>query len=259
MKRCPHALLAVLALSAFTGCCAGGVDRDAAYQISTLSAVMEGVYDGETTFGQLARHGDFGIGTFNALDGEMIRVDGKSYQITASGEVSPVSDDAKTPFACVTFFDADQSFALPKGMDFEHFKDYLDARLPTTNLPYAIRITGRFSHVKTRSVPAQTKPYPRLAEVVKTQPTFEFQDVRGVMAGFRLPQYMGGINLPGYHVHFLNEDASGGGHVQEFVVGTATAEVDSTPRLMLALPDTGAFCDTNLPAGSVKEAEQVER
>ena len=179
--------------------------------------------------------------------------------MTASGKVDPVSDNARTPFACVTFFDADQSIALPEGMDFEQFKEYLDARLPTTNLPYAIRITGRFSYVKTRSVPAQTKPYPRLAEVVETQPTFEFRNLSGVIAGFRLPQYMGGINLPGYHVHFLNEDASGGGHLQEFVVGTATAEVDSTPRLMLVLPERGAFCDKDLPAGSVKEAEQVER
>ncbi len=79
----------------------------------------------------------------------------------------------KTPFACVTFFDPDRVLPLPEGMDFEGLTRYLDQAVPTVNLPYAIKIRGTFSYVKTRSVPAQTRPYSRLVEVVKNQPTFD--------------------------------------------------------------------------------------
>jgi acetolactate decarboxylase len=74
------------------------------FQFSTLQALMGGVYDGDLTYTELARHGDFGIGTFNALDGEMIGLDGKFFQIRSDGRVSPVAGDMRTPFAEVTFF-----------------------------------------------------------------------------------------------------------------------------------------------------------
>ena len=83
---------------------------------------------------------------------------------------------------------------------------------------YAVMIQGEFSYVKTRSVPAQEKPYPPLAEVTKNQPTFEFTDVTGTMVGFRCPPYVTGINVPGYHLHFLTDDRTAGGHLLEFTV-----------------------------------------
>ena len=42
------------------------------YQTSLMSALLSGVYEGETTMADLLQHGDFGLGTFNHLDGEMI-------------------------------------------------------------------------------------------------------------------------------------------------------------------------------------------
>ena len=46
------------------------------FQTSTIDALLDGAYDGEVTFGQLRDHGDFGLGTFEACDGEMIAVEG---------------------------------------------------------------------------------------------------------------------------------------------------------------------------------------
>src|SRR5207249_10961718 len=83
---------------------AGCARRDTLVQYSTINALLTGVYDGDMTFGELRRHGDFGLGTFNALDGEMIALDGRYYQITADGAVKPVRDDVRTPFAVVTHF-----------------------------------------------------------------------------------------------------------------------------------------------------------
>ena len=74
------------------------------FQNSTINALLEGVYDGSMTYGELRRHGDFGLGTFNALDGEMVAFDGEFYQIKSDGIAYPVADEQRTPFATVLFF-----------------------------------------------------------------------------------------------------------------------------------------------------------
>src|SRR5436190_10893345 len=97
MKR----FFVVAALLIAAGCASR---PDALFQYSTINALLTGVYDGDMTFGELRRYGDFGLGTFNALDGEMIALDGRYYQVTADGAVQPVRDDMRTPFAVVAHF-----------------------------------------------------------------------------------------------------------------------------------------------------------
>ena len=212
------------------GGCATDPAPDCLVQVSTLHALLEGVYDGPTRIESLQRSGDLGLGTFNALDGELAMVDGIVYRIDARGEVSRPQATEQTPFACVTFFQADQTLHPPVGLNLAGLQTWIDQRLATLNLPYAIRIRGRFAAVKTRSVPAQTKPYPRLVEVAKKQPTFEFRDVQGVLVGFRLPDYFEGINLTGYHLHFLTADRTGGGHLLGLTTKKIVVELDLTPE-----------------------------
>jgi len=241
------------------GCAQQRVNDDVLYQTSTLNALMEGVYDGPTTFGELRAHGDFGIGTFNSLDGEMIGFDGQFYQVKADGKAYPVDDRMQTPFSCVKSFSADRVAAINKSLDYPQFQKYLDALVPSTNLIYAFRIDGTFSYVKTRSVPAQNRPYPRLVEVVKHQPTFEFKNVKGTIVGYRLPEYIKGINMGGYHFHFLSSDRTGGGHLLECKIDQAVVKVDDCNQLFLVLPTQTDFSKVNLTTQKHGEVEKVER
>jgi acetolactate decarboxylase len=229
------------------------------FQTSTLQALMDGVYDGDLTFSELARHGDFGIGTFNALDGEMIGLDGKFYQIRADGVVVPVAGTMKTPAAEVTFFKADKIHMIEKPLTYRQLTDYITKLLPSPNLLYAIKIEGFFPYVKTRSVPRQHKPYPSLAEVVKKQSVFEFTKVKGVIVAFRYPKYLAGVNLAGYHCHFITADRQGGGHVLDCRVEGATVAVDTIPNFYLRLPETPEFLRTDLTKEKQHELEKVER
>lgn len=237
--------------SFFPGC--EEVQNDRIYQVSTLQALMRGLYDGTTTVAQLKQQGNHGLGTFHALDGEMVLLGDTVYRIGADGKVGIVPPETKTPFACVTHFETDVKYPLSGGRDFDQLKNALDAWLPTTNLPCAIRITGQFRYVKTRSVPKQTKPYPPLAEVTKHQPTFEFHNVEGVMIGFRLPEYLAGVNMAGYHLHFLSKDRKGGGHVLQFNAENAVVEVDDCRQLLLMLPDAKTFADVDF--SGIKEQD----
>lgn len=174
-------------------------------------------------FGTLKKYGDLGIGTSEGLDGEMLGFDSNFYQVEANGMAYPVSDSMKRPFASVTFFEVDCEEKLPEGIDYEQLQDFLDGVLPTGNIFYATKIEGTSSYMKTRSVPAQEKPYPPLVEVTKNQPIFEFSDVEGTIVGFRCPAYVASINVPGYHLHFLTKGKDSGGHVLEFEIIEAVA------------------------------------
>ena len=148
------------------------------FQTSTIDALLEGKYDGDVSFAELEDRGDFGLGTLDALDGEMIALDGDFYQVKADGRAYPVGKQLRTPFAVVTFFEPNLSRMLATPMDFEALGAYLDRLVGGETSCYAVRVDGRFDYVKTRSVPRQRKPYPPLAEVVESQPTFELHDVR---------------------------------------------------------------------------------
>ena len=231
------ALLIIL----FPGCSSTRESRDVLYQTSTFNALLAGVFNGNITYNELKKYGDFGIGTFDSLDGEMIAMDGKFYQIKADGFAYAVDDEMKTPFALVTFFQTDNLVVLDKPMELKQIEEYLDNLLPTKNIILGIKIKGVFSYIKTRSVPRQNKPYPPIAEVIKTQPVFEFHNVKGTMVGFRVPEYMNGINVTGYHLHFISEDGRKGGHVLEYTVKNAKAEIDYTHKLYLVLPENREF------------------
>jgi acetolactate decarboxylase len=228
------------------------------YQVSTLGALLEGVYDGEWTVRDLKKRGDFGLGTFDALDGEMVIMSGIVYQVRSDGSVRVAGDEMRSPFAVVTYFHPDRALPLEGQPDLQGIETILDRAIRSRNLPYAIKIDGIFLRVRARSVPAQKKPYPRLVEVTKNQPEFEYRAVRGTMIGFRLPPYTGGINLAGYHFHFLTEDRTAGGHVLECRLESGKAEIAGLDRLELHLPRGGAFLDAPLHGADQAEAKSVE-
>jgi len=217
------------------------INKDIIFQTSTISALNGGDYEGDMTIKELKKYGDFGLGTFNGLDGEMIEVDGKVYQIKADGVSNLVEDSVKTPFSTVTFFDPDRRININKATGCEQLETIIDKFLPTKNIFFAIKIDGSFNFVKTRSVPKQNKPFPALVEVLKKETISEFNNVKGTMVGFRFPSYMREINEPGYHFHFITEDRKFGGHLLECKSKKATVDVDYSYDLFLNLPNTSEF------------------
>jgi acetolactate decarboxylase len=255
-KMAPSALL--IATFSLVGC--GADQTDVLWQTSTINALLEGVYSGEVTLAELSRHGDLGIGTFNDLDGEMVVLDGRVYQVRSDGKAGvPPPKTTKTPFAAVTFFEAERTLAVDDPLDYAGLRKFIDGALDTLNVPHAIRIDGTFSTVKVRSVSRQKPPYPRLVEVVKSQPVFEHKSVRGTMVGFRLPGYVRGVNVPGYHLHFLTADRKAGGHVLDFQIKDVQVHLDLTDRFHLVLPRGAKFYQAHLERTTQADVHKVER
>jgi acetolactate decarboxylase len=259
LKTFKPAILATALMITLLGCSSPQAKRDILFQTSTIDALLVGVYDGEMTFKELKQHGDLGLGTFNGLDGEMIALDGQFYQIKMDGVAYPVADSMKTPFSVVTFFEADDARQLNNKVNYEQLTQYLDSVIPTENIFYAIRIDGVFSYIKTRSVPEQHKPYPPLVDVVKHQAVFEFHDTEGTILGFRTPGYVKGINVPGYHLHFITADKKAGGHLLACEMEDVKIELDSTSMFTLVLPEDKDFARADLAKERHKELQKVEK
>jgi len=229
------------------------------FQTSTIDALLDGNYDGDVSFAQLAERGDFGLGTLDALDGEMIALDGDFYQIRADGTVHPVDRRTKTPFAVVTNFEPDVSRTLDSTIDLADLCARVDQVFGDTSLCCAVRVDGRFEYVRTRSVPRQRRPYPPLVDVVKDQPVFELSDLRGSLVGFRFPDYAQGLNVAGYHFHFITVDRSAGGHVLECRMTRGELLLDHEADLRVELPSGIALPVPDQTEARRETLDRIER
>jgi acetolactate decarboxylase len=231
--------------------------RNAVYLSAPVNGLIEGIYKARTTIGEIREHGDFGLGTFNRLDGEMVMLDGRVYRMDARGRANSVGDDELTPFACVTRYRPDtlDEFALPPGEDLFSLVERI---LPSPNMLYAVRVDGRFRRVRARSVPPQDS-YRPLVEVAREQPEFTYNDMGGTMIGFHTPAFLGTVGVAGLHLHFLSADRTCGGHVLTCAPDRITVGIQHVPQLVMGLPMTLDFLTSGFErdaAGDIKEAER---
>lgn len=228
------------------------------FTYSTLDALMAGVYDGDLTLRELGTKGDFGIGTFNHLDGEMILLDGVFYHARADGSVVVAGAEEKTPLAYVTQFRPDATLKAESTLTLQQLENWLDARLQNPNFFYAIRVDGLFREASTRAIAPQSKPYKPLAEVATAQSVYGYSMTRGVLVGFRSPAFSRGISVPGYHWHFLTSDRKHGGHLLKMAVIDAAVQVQQISDFEVRLPRTEAFAAANQSLDRAQETRQVE-
>ena len=228
------------------------------YLSSPVNAIVEGIYEEHVPFSEIRQHGDFGLGTFDMLDGEMVMLDGRIFQMTADGCVQEVNDDATTPFACVTFFRPEQTIALDGELDYDAFLRRLQEPLPSPNIFYAFRIEGEFAYMKVRSVP-KSECYVPLVEIAKEQPVFEFENITGTLAGFYTPEFMSSVSVPGMHLHFLSDDLAHGGHLLTCRPRRVRAGIQSLYAMELALPTTPYYLGWNFSRDVAQDLEKAEK
>lgn len=234
--------------------------QDYIYQYSVIDALLAGVYDGELEIGTLKQHGDFGIGTFNRLDGELLLLDGKVYKLRYNGEVVEVPDAEKTPLACAKFFKPDRTIVMAgEGITYEDVVKRLEGELNGNSL-YAVKIRAHFKTVKARSVHPAKKPYPPLAAYLADggQYVFDFADTAGVCAGFLLPPYVARTNVPGMHLHYMSDDRTHGGHVFGFTADRVEIEIDEAEGLVIQRNTDSDMGGADLHRDRKKELHQVE-
>lgn len=228
------------------------------FQVSTSGALAAGVYDREVSVQVLLEHGDFGLGTFADLDGEMVVVDGHVYQIQGSGRVTEAARDAGAPFAVVTWFKPETEVSISCVRSFRDLQARCDEFRCSGNIFYALRLDGHFKRVRTRAV---TPPQPgtRLVDAAKVQSEFTFTDIDGSLVGLWSPGFASAFSVAGYHFHFLSDDRQHGGHLLEVESETLQLKIEALTSFHLALPESETFLRTDLSKNTAEELAYAEQ
>ena len=236
-------------------------NRETVYQVALLQSLTQGYYDGIIKVSELKQHGDTGIGTFEGVNGEMIVLDGKVYQALGDGSVQEADDNETVPFSNVTFFDKDLSVTLTQTDDINSLKEALTATVNDNgkNLFYMVKINGTFQKMNVRSELKQEKPYKSLDQALATdQREFNYDNIKGTVVALYCPDYMGGLNTPGWHFHFVSDDKTKGGHILDLAFASAEAEFDATQDFDMVLSETAEFQDMELAKDVSDAIKKVE-
>jgi len=227
------------------------------YQVSTATALVEGIYQGAVRIGVLREHGDLGLGTFEDLDGEMVIVDGHFYQVRSDGSVREVGDAVLSPFAVVTRFVPQPAVTLAQCPNMGALTSRFDTLRHSDNIFFALRVDGQFDYVHTRAM-CRTKEGVPLVRAAAVQPEFEFHDIKGTLVGFWTPDYAKTFNVPGYHLHFISDDRTRGGHLLQCRGSNMRLQIQREGDYHLALSETEDFLKADLrrdPAADLAQAE----
>lgn len=199
---------------------------DYIYHYSVMDGMRNGIYKGEHHVAHLAKKGDFGLGTYNLLDGEMIVKDGVFYRIRSDGSIEKADPASQSPFNSLTNFEADTTVLFTFSGDFGELQSYILSLLPSKNLPYAVQVkltlktiiaggAEKLAHSDTTG----------LAALMIKRPLYEGKNVRGTMVGFYNPAYMSNVDLSPFHFHFISDDKKFGGHLIDAKVDNTTVKL----------------------------------
>ncbi|WP_298731931.1 acetolactate decarboxylase [uncultured Chitinophaga sp.] len=230
------------------------------FTVGVGSGLIGGLYDGFFSYRELKKHGDFGLGAPDKLDGEIMIFRGRVYQTQHSGKTFQVDDHQLTPFSMINFFHPDITISVVKPLDKAGLFHLLDSVLTNINGMYAIHVSGKFSYIKTRAFPpVQQHQHTPLADMLSLQHFFEFKDAQGDLIGYRLPVFMDNTNISGYHFHFLSENKDAGGHIIDLKASHFTIEIDILDSYTIKVPANKDFEQFDFKQNRAEDIKSVER
>ncbi len=205
------------------------------YQAGSFAILEKGEYSEVFSIDEMNRLGDFGVGGFEDMDGELLQLDGTVYQITIDGVVNTPPGDTGVCFGNTLKFTPESSYTIQETSSLEELNTIIRESLPDPEQIYAVRVDGPFTNLSFRSIPSQEEPYPPLSAVIDNQSVFHLENATGTIAGFWFPEWMDGVNYAGFHLHFITDARDAGGHILNAESGETTLSIQEVDQLNLYL------------------------
>ncbi|NIF07260.1 acetolactate decarboxylase [Chryseobacterium sp. Tr-659] len=232
--------LLLIGLTAWSACISAQENKDGIFHYSSMDAMRNGVYTGNLTVKDVKKKGDFGLGTYNFLDGELVMLDGSVYRIVSDGSVEIADHKREIPFGSFTFFKKEHSEELRNVKTVEELMKNIREILPSSNRFYAIKIEAVFKELTLGgAIKVNEEDRTGIADLMKTRPLYINQNIKGTLVGFYSPSYVGGLDLSPFHFHFISEDRKVGGHLVEgtFAFSKFTVQLDEKNTYEVMLPN----------------------
>jgi acetolactate decarboxylase len=225
----------------------------ALYQISTSTALVEGVYSGSIPSSVLLEHGDFGLGTFENLEGEMVIFDGEIYQV--ADRVRHHSDDFLVPFAAITKFRAKSSFEIDNVVCLKAIE------LAPTNSAFPTIFSTRCDwmaslkpFMRVRFIPSRKTLGYWTRQKRKANSTSKTSKAHSLASSLRVTRapsaYLG--------ITFISNHRTKGGHVLDCRASKIEARIQVISEYDIRLPESGPFLTTNLSKDPSSELAKTE-
>ncbi|MBW1616038.1 MAG: acetolactate decarboxylase [Deltaproteobacteria bacterium] len=234
-------------------------NKNTIYQFSIAELLAHGKYEGNASIEQLLNYGDFGLGTLNGLDGEVVITDGEAFTAKADGAIQKTSKTSMAPMLFITDFSPDIKFKIDRKMSYQQIQNIINEKIPSENIFYAIKIKGFFKSLNCRSIAKQAKPYPPITEIRKNMTHLEYANINGTLIGFKSPAYIDKIGMPGYHFHFIDIDKTKGGHLFDFEAEQCIIEIDPKHECHLKLEKSKELYNVELSESYPKILNDLEK
>jgi acetolactate decarboxylase len=225
----------------------------AVHQFSFVDALVVGLYEGAFEARRVIEHGDLGLGCGDALDGELVLLDGRLVVCRADGTISEVAGGDRLPFAEVVRFEPTDHRTIER-MGEKGFESFVESIVPSDNLFYALRVDAEFEWMTVREAARQERPFRGLAEAVRDQRESTHGATRGTMVGFKGPDVFQGLSVADFHLHYLDESGTFGGHVLDFQLASGSVAIEAFSTFTLHLPEVESYLEAELDDISADEA-----
>lgn len=233
------------------------------FQVSTLQALSLGYTRAVMPVKEFIRHGNMGLGTFEGVDGEMIVIDGRCYQADAHGNVCPADPETGVPFAVIADCGEEKKAPIGSCASIDELKDFLNHVVDDAfelNSMHVVRIDGLFEKISARSESGSMTNHVELKDIlVNRQMDFTFTNTEGSLIAVRFPDYMDGINAAGWHLHYISNDRTLGGHVFDLSFEKADATIETISRIELMMPTGPVFDTYDMKSVSQEDIRTVEQ
>lgn len=211
-------------------------DHEVVHQLQLAHVLLDGDYQGVATLADVLADGDFGLGTVDHLDGELVIVDGEPWQVDWRGQAHLMPLDTRTPFAVVSAMHPVRQVQVDH-VGWEEVAHTIERLVDDPTAVVLVRLEGTFTSALMRSVPPQTPPYRPFTEVAdRDEVRWTVSPFRGVLVGFRFPDLTPGATITGLHLHGLDDQRTTGGHVHDFHVDNAVLTLGVSHDVTAHLP-----------------------
>lgn len=224
------------------------------YQLGNASALFSGLVEGNENIKSLMIKGDFGLGTFNDIDGELVAVDGKFFKIGQKGVTTPVEIIWKSPFVELVKFKNNDTMCITSAVNYDLLKQQLASQIDNKNIPYAIKISGTFDFLKLRSrSPRKSTDNNNIVEE-----SYTANDVKGTLVGYWFPDYLLSLTVPAFHFHFIADDHKLSGHVLELKTTDVKVAMNKISQIEMAFPQSIAYKDMTIHAATIENYQNAQ-
>jgi len=214
-------------------------------QFSGVNALMGGVFEGLFPISEIKKHGNFGLGCSEGLTGEVIIDCCYFWDAKGNKPLRIMDDTEKMPFAQITTFAPEASFAISHVSKSTLYEE-LSKHLKFDNVFLALKLEGKFDHLKVRRPRELHQSFKNALEVAEHQIIEDVENVEGELIGFWTPEFFQNISVAGFHLHFIDKSKTSGGHVIDFSIAHGTLSYEVKYGLDIELSDKKAYLDHDL-------------